>query len=277
MITKPLNVRKTVLPNGFEIAYLKRKEVDFVSDEVQNYIKNGICLKSGDTIFDVGANIGIFSLFAYLQCDQQANIYAFEPIPNIFKVLQYNLALLDEKSVKAIPYGLSSTSREEVFTYYPNSPAMSTSYPKNLTGEELNKMKSSILDNLENSPPFMRPLLKVPSFLRPLVIQIALRRAFIGQRILCRLKTLSEVIEKYNIKQINLLKIDVELGELDVLKGINADDWIKVQQIVLEVHDVNNRVQTITALLSQQGFSNIIIEQEPFRKGSVIYNMYATR
>src|SRR6187401_1745761 len=71
------------LPNGMEIAYQSSAEIEFFYKDIfekQIYVQHGVQLSDGDCVFDVGANVGFFTLFAH----QQANglkIYAFEPAP----------------------------------------------------------------------------------------------------------------------------------------------------------------------------------------------------
>ena len=97
-----------------------------------------------------------------------------------------------------------------------------------------------------------------------------------GEKIVCRLRTLSEIIREEGIERIDLLKIDVEKSEADVLAGIAADDWQKIQQIVIEAHDVNGQLARLTQLLRDQGY-RVITEQDEYLRGSSLYNVYATR
>src|SRR5918994_6888897 len=57
-----------LLPNGTVVSCLQRHEVPIVYREVQSYFSNGLRLSPGDTVFDVGANIGLFSLEVYQRC-----------------------------------------------------------------------------------------------------------------------------------------------------------------------------------------------------------------
>ncbi|MGH8689267.1 MAG: polyketide synthase dehydratase domain-containing protein, partial [Burkholderiales bacterium] len=60
-----------VLPNGLEIVHLNRYETDYLYQEVfedQSYLKHGIALPDGATVLDIGANIGLFSLFVLSRC-----------------------------------------------------------------------------------------------------------------------------------------------------------------------------------------------------------------
>jgi hypothetical protein len=61
-----------------------------------------------------------------------------------------------------------------------------------------------------------------------------------------------------------------------VLTGIDENDWPKIRQIVIEVHDLGGRLNEITSLLDQHGF-NVKIEQDAMYEGSVLYNLFATK
>jgi hypothetical protein len=75
----------------------------------------------------------------------------------------------------------------------------------------------------------------------------------------CRLKTLSQVIAEQKIERIDLLKVDVERSELPILKGITAEDWAKIQRIVIECHEPGER-PTIVAMLRERGF---VVQERP--------------
>jgi non-ribosomal peptide synthase protein (TIGR01720 family) len=92
----------------------------------------------------------------------------------------------------------------------------------------------------------------------------------------CQLKTLSEVIRDEGVRKIDLLKIDVEKGELAVLAGIEDADWSKIDQIVMEVHDLDGRVRQVTELLSSRGFK-IDVQQDATLAQTNLYNLYARR
>ena len=57
---------QTRLPNGLQIRYVSRRDVAFLYREIyqeQNYLR-GLSLSKGDTVLDIGANIGLFGLRA---------------------------------------------------------------------------------------------------------------------------------------------------------------------------------------------------------------------
>lgn len=275
--------QNATLPNQMEVCCLQNnEEVFLIYEQVQEYFKHGIEINKGDTVFDVGANIGLFSLWVYKACSENVFIYAFEPIPSTFQVLEENIERLNSKTIKTIPCGLSQYSHLQNFDFYPNTTSISTAYPDG-TPAERDKFKKAALqkiDNIRSSKDKSSPLYwytKLPYFLLSFVLDRKLKKAFVVKQVECKLKTLSEVIREYQVQYIDLLKIDVEKSELDVLLGIESADWIKIKQIVLEVHDLENRVEKVKALLASNGFDEIIVEQEQYLKDTDIYNMYALR
>lgn len=102
-----------------------------------------------------------------------------------------------------------------------------------------------------------------------------MKRVFQYVPVTCELRTVSEIIREQGVKQIDLLKVDVEKSELDVLLGIAEEDWSKIKQVVIEVHDIEHRLEKIVALLKEQGINEITVDQDPALKGSDIFNVYA--
>jgi FkbM family methyltransferase len=66
-------------------------------------------LKAGDVFVDVGANIGYFTIIAASLVGEQGQVYAFEPDPENFRLLQKNCAHnFSQPNVHAVRGGLSS-------------------------------------------------------------------------------------------------------------------------------------------------------------------------
>jgi FkbM family methyltransferase len=234
------------------------EEVPIVYNQVQAYFKHGIHLKHGDVVFDVGANIGLFSLWVNQQ--YHVDIYAFEPVPILFEALNRNFQQIDPDHLKAFPFGLGHENANVTFTCHCYATAMSTIYP--YSQEEKKELQQVILSNLPET--------------RRTQAQPKLEAMFETEPVQCQIRTASEVIQETNIQKINL-KIDVEKAELDVMLGFTKEDWLKVDQVVIEIHNFNNRLETIQTLLSQAGFKILAVEQEDLFKGSDIYSLYASR
>ncbi|WP_319420444.1 FkbM family methyltransferase [Pleurocapsa sp. FMAR1] len=149
-------------------------------------------------------------------------------------------------------------------------------YPDS-SGEEKQQFAATIRDNTEKLP-FPFSLIKfLPHSMFCLITDKLTDFAYFEQKIECQIKTISQIIEEQLINQIDLLKIDVEKAELDVLQGINSEDWIKIKQVIVEVHNINDRVLFIYELLRERGFSKIKQEQDPVFRHLDIYNIYASR
>ena len=76
-------MRQLTLPDGLSVFSLNADETRFVHREVfgdRCYLQHGIELNDGDCVFDVGANIGLSSLFFHRE-RKGIRIYAIEPSP----------------------------------------------------------------------------------------------------------------------------------------------------------------------------------------------------
>jgi FkbM family methyltransferase len=74
-------------------------------------------INDGDVFFDIGANMGWYSINVALS-KRAARIYSFEPIPKTFRYLQQNLELNAVQNVTAYNFGFSNHSGEIDFYYY---------------------------------------------------------------------------------------------------------------------------------------------------------------
>ncbi len=255
------------LANGIEIIHQSKAETDHFYEDIfehKVYAKNGITLYPGDCIFDVGANIGLFTLFADQECSD-ATIYAFEPSPPTFDILKANTSKCRGK-IKFFNCGLSKVNKTTTFTFYPNSSGMSSFYPNK--EEEKQILKTIMLNQQKAGMVEMDQVLQYTEEL--------LEERFKSKTFTCKLKTISEIISENNLARIDLLKIDVQKSEFDVLLGINQNDWHKIRQIVIEVHNESNRLAQVSSLLSGKGYS-VVAEQDSLYTATNIYNLYAIR
>ena len=77
------------------------------------------------------------------------------------------------------------------------------------------------------------------------------------EEVQAKVETLAEVLKRERVERIDLLKIDVEGAELDVLLGLDAETWPRVQQVVMETHNRHGRQTQIEALLKEHGLTQI--------------------
>ncbi|MBL6449152.1 amino acid adenylation domain-containing protein [Fulvivirga sp. 29W222] len=252
-------------PNGLIGFHINKTETDFIYNEVfgdQCYIRHGIRMNHGDVIFDVGANIGMFSMFAALHF-QDVNVYAFEPMPEVYHVLKANASIYSP-NIHVHNVGISNEEGTATFTYYPNNTALSGRYGDEADDKRI--LRTTLINQLEQEG----------SAVDGSHINDVIDARIKGEEIQCKLTSISHVIRKNNIKKIDYLKVDVERSELNVLEGIDDEHWPMIKQVVIEVHDVDGRLDTITNLLNKHGFI-IHTKEEDLLKGTGLYNLYATR
>ncbi|HWM91854.1 MAG TPA: amino acid adenylation domain-containing protein [Thermoanaerobaculia bacterium] len=248
------------LPDGTVVAQRGRGETDFLWEEIfadRSYLRHGIGLRDGDCVFDVGANIGLFSLFAGREA--AVRIHAFEPIPPVFETLRVNAALhgLD---VRLHDCGLAEQSGSAELTYYPHASLISGRFAD--AAEEREVVRGFLLGQ--------------DAGLSERQIEELLDERLQAERHTCHLRTLSEVIAEEGIERIDLLKVDVEKSELEVLHGLREEDWPRVRQVVVEVHDIEGRLEQALDLLRKHGFE-VAVEQDRMLTRTGLYNLYARR
>jgi FkbM family methyltransferase len=90
-----------------------------------------------------------------------------------------------------------------------------------------------------------------------------------AERYPVRVTTLADVLDSEGITDVGLLKIDVERGELAVLRGLRAEQWAGVHRVVAEVHAVDGNLDAVVDLLHRQGYSTKVFQEDVFVGGSV--------
>jgi hypothetical protein len=124
------------------------------------------------------------------------------------------------------------------------------------------------------------PILKLfaaAAMLIPL-IWAGVRKKLFLRRVDCNLTTVSEIIGEYDVETVHLMKIDVEGSESDVINGIAEQDWPKIRQFVVEVHDVSGRVAAMRDTFDRHGYRTVIDQEDwALHKLLGIYTLYAFR
>jgi FkbM family methyltransferase len=205
-----------------EDAFLKQKEI----------IKGSV-----EVIFDLGANRGDVSL-QYGKTFLQANIYSFEPFPEIFNILSSNVSGI--KNITAYQKALSD--REGKFSFFVNQNADTNSLlqPK--------KMGLSSDKEVEN-----RNQIEVDVW------------------------TIDNFCINNGIKKIDILKLDIQGGELAALRG--AEEMLSEKNIRLIYTEAYFRQQyvdqplfyDIAKYLEQFGYHLQDIYTPIYGKGSIAW------
>lgn len=75
-------------------------------------VANGL-ISEGDTVLDIGANLGFFSRFFAKRVGPSGLVYAFEPIPQTYDFLTNNMHRLALTNVKCLYFALSDTNKTD--------------------------------------------------------------------------------------------------------------------------------------------------------------------
>jgi FkbH-like protein/FkbM family methyltransferase len=262
-------LERHILPNGLEVAHLNRHETEYVYKEIfedQCYLRHGIHLPDNATVIDIGANIGLFSLFVRAHCPQ-ASIYAFEPSPVAFQVLKANCEVYGPH-LHPFNVGISERRGSAPLTFYNKSSVFSGFHP---SADEDRQAIKAVVANMVRSE-LGNTAESVDEYVGELMTDRLNRQMFE-----CPLISVSDVIHENSLQRVNLLKVDAEKCELEILRGIEENHWPLIDQVVVEVHDRSRRtLEEVQVLLTKRGF-RCAVEEENLLAGSGLFNVYATK
>lgn len=176
-------------------------------------------VKPGDILYDIGANVGAYSLVANKFSGGKAKVYAFEPSFSTFAQLSKNI-FLNRCSSEVIPLyvALSEKSGIETFNYSSLSP-----------GIALHALGNTI-DNKGNAftPVFSQPVISY---------------------------TLDEFIERFAIEPPTHIKLDVDGHEWPILKGAAKTLALpSVKSVLVELEPMLENYRPILDFFEAKGF-----------------------
>ncbi|MDB4957431.1 MAG: methyltransferase FkbM family [Myxococcales bacterium] len=258
---------RTVLDDGTRVYCLQPFEAKVIDRDVLGYFAHGIAVAPGDTVLDVGANIGLFGVRVTQKCRGDVALYCVEPIPQIRATLEKNL----DKAATIVPWAIGDTSGAVEIEYFPRVPG--TSRIVDVPDDE------QWVDVIQGIAHKDKRFGMVAKLVPRAVYGVAARflRAK-RERVRCERRTLSELIDHYKLETIALLKLDIEGSELEALRGLRAEHWPRIQQVVAEIHDRKRDLPAITHLLEEHGLTVTIGERDCDDDDEYrCCNIYATR
>ena len=257
------------LPNGREVAGLNEYETQYLYQEIFRdlaYRRYDVRMLDGDTVIDIGANIGFFSLFAASEAKNIRSI-AIEPSPAVIPMLRANLERYSPGSV-VIEAGASSAEGTARFSAYRNSSVFSS-------------FDADGSADAEAISQVIRNTLETISDLDEVATERAVEELMAGRLDVeeydCRLVAVSDVIDEYKLETIGLLKIDAEKSEDAIIAGIREEHWARIEQVVIEVHLQGGRSDAhIVDMLEGHGFV-VTRDEEALLSDSGLITLYAAR
>ena len=140
--------KNIVLRNNITIQSDNNESLSVISDEIfvlGKYTRKFLAIKRGDVVVDIGAHIGIFSIYANI-CDA-LKIYAYEPDPENFNLLQKNTKANKIKNIIPSQYAVTDKVGNIDFYVHANSGGNSV-YKQNLQNTKHIKVKSITIEKI---------------------------------------------------------------------------------------------------------------------------------
>ena len=245
---------KIKFKDQFDLYYINQPEAEFLVGDVESYLRHGIELTAGDVVFDVGANIGFFSATVFQRLSGDVRIYAFEPIPPVYKALHLNAEEVFGNSVKVLPFGLSNQNGQISFNYFPHITVMSSCHRhQESLSQEKKRLREVLFQSIRSG--LIYPQLQLASAMTVNNAIDTMLDAFSKiETYECTVKRLSSIVEEEKIERIDLLKIDVEGAELEVFEGIDEKHWPMIRQVSLELDHYQKYEPMIHEMLESRGF-----------------------
>ncbi|WP_067798522.1 FkbM family methyltransferase [Actinomadura formosensis] len=247
--------------DDLRVAGVNRAESDFLYREIfadDTYFRSGVTLPPGAVVVDAGANIGMFTLRVARRV-RGARIIAVEPVAELAAAVEVN-ARLHGLEVTVAALGLGRAEADADFTFYPKNTVMSGGFAD--SAEDLAVLRAYLLtdDRAESGRQLER---------------LATDRLSSVRRSI-RTTTLSRLAREHGLDRIDLLKIDVEKAEVEVLEGIDEALWPRIDQIVMEVHDLGGRLRSVVGTLRARGFE-VTSDQDRRLVRTPCFNVFARR
>jgi 31-O-methyltransferase len=271
------------VPNGLTVEAPNRDEAAFLYEEIFNgdaYLRHGIDVFDGTTVFDVGANIGLFSA-ALAQRRGNLKLHLFEPVPSTFAILERNAhRLLASAEVELHRVALAARPGRATLELNPRWSLDAGIDTQSFAREArrtagLDAWTRAFVHDAARAGGMSPRVARCPeqALSRPFVGRLLLARVWLLERVVTHVQrrtvqrveravtTVSEAMRESGTETVDLLKIDVDGAEWEVLRGIDAADWPWLRQLVIEVHNVGGRIERVQKLLESYGFA-VAVERD---------------
>lgn len=179
-------------------------------------------MKPGEVFYDIGANVGAYSLVAAKYFQSKLTIHAFEPSFSTFYELCRNV-VLNKCSDHVMPHmiGLSRSSGSMVFNYR----SLEIGASRHILGDDLTVTEKTLY------PVFQQQI-----------------TAF----------SVDDLVSNFQFPVPNHIKLDVDGTEVDILIG--AERTLQnpaIRSLLIEVNLLNGQAEKVRTLLSSLGFEHI--------------------
>ncbi|MFD6939098.1 amino acid adenylation domain-containing protein [Streptomyces goshikiensis] len=252
-------------PSPDEALFLYRQI--FEQDE---YSRFGVRLAENDVVLDVGANIGLFGLWAHEQAPG-IRLVAVEPNPDTLPYLRVNLEL-GGVDAEIVPMAVTDRIGSETLTSFPQLSYLSgLGAGRQDEAVELvqSHYRQSGTDTVDGSGSGTEE--EIAGLLRDAEERLSAT--------LHEVETtdLSSLIDRMAMERIDLLKVNTEGAELSVLRGIRPEHWERIGQVCLEVENSSVVGAEIEEILTGAGFTVHTVDDWSVGADADVTYVYATQ
>lgn len=261
VVDTPYGLPRRRLADGTLVTELNAYETDYLHQEIfidRVYAPEGFDLPPRPLVFDVGANIGLFSLFIARE-HPGATIIAFEPSPDAFTALAANVEDLG-LPVTCLPAAVGGAGGSRDITIYPAASVFSGLHTDQHS--DWAAIRATLADAVADSVS------------APVVDDLADARMLGARTTTVGVVTLSDILASLDGRRVDLLKLDAEGSETEILASLGPSIH-RIDQIILEAHNTAD-VDRIVGLLTDVGYDCTTTTIDAMRSAGFT-NVYAKR
>ncbi|MES2983429.1 MAG: FkbM family methyltransferase [Verrucomicrobiota bacterium] len=202
------------LPNGLHLSLLSRRQkgcAQFIAKEVFRngaYSRTGFEIRPTDIVVDIGANIGVFALWAAPQA-HEGRVICVEPT-KVIKCLENSLANNNLSNVFIVKCAISDQPGNLELLEYPG----------------FNAVSHSAVFQPSGWGQFFIKLLWRKQQAKPL-------------RVVCPCRTMDSILDEYNVSHVDFLKVDCEGGEYSIFDSVSTETLSRISKIAMEFHELH--------------------------------------
>ncbi len=219
------------LPNGLDFwlpSDQTRPAAQYLVREIfgrRRYYRDRFQIRPTDTVVDIGANMGLFTMWAAPQA-REGRVVAIEP-GRMVDCLTHNIRANRLHHVTAVPVAVGTDGSQLELIEYP--------------GFNLVSHPSGI------GPAFLTRWLIL---LRYFHVQTpAIRR-------IAPCRSLGALMDDYGLGRVNFLKVDCEGAEYEIFRGLASEHWNRIDRVAMEFHELRpgDRHEELVSLFESRGF-----------------------
>lgn len=186
-----------------------------------SYLIQGQRLSPGDTVIDIGANIGCFSVLAASLVGSSGRVISVEPERATFESLRRNVRLNRYRNVGTRRLAIGGSSGEVELHVGPN--ALFNSIYADVGGAAAGARAHRTGPEVQTVP----------------------------------MSTLEELMDDAGVERCNYLKVDCEGAEYDIFREMDERTAGRIDQITMEVHRVpGDEPEALRSILTELGFQH---------------------